>query len=155
MGYVRDMLFIHSGGLQTLEQLTSDFSVGEVVNRQELERQLVMVRLMRSKNMSTLNWREGITQDRRDRYVRYREADIGEELLQELQEAVNAEQAARDDYFVYYGGSQVLDHLIDKCDLKPGDYAPNFKIIVMPVDGTAVEAVPAGANGHPEMVAEV
>ena len=100
MGAVRDMHFLHSGAVHALEQLKQAFSVVDIVSRQELEIQYTMVGLNRQRFMSSLNWREGIVQDRFDRWKRNQALESwGERFKAEFEEADQDKQRARDTYF--------------------------------------------------------
>jgi len=131
LGTLRDFYFLHSGALQVVEQLLKDFSYGDIISRQELERQRALISIDILKHTSRLNWYEGIV---RDRKVRYDEnADTPQNaaiFLNELNEAADAHAKVRDEYFVHNGALQMIAYLMGECDLDDmGEFELTLNII--------------------------
>lgn len=121
LGIARDEFFLKSGALQGVRQLMERFTLGDLVARQEIERQRTHAQLKYQNCISRLNYWEGVVRDRQNRLNANKGGDIENMFLDELNHGYAKSTQARDDFFVWQGALQLLEHLIKETDLQRDD----------------------------------
>lgn len=132
----RDRYFVCSGAAHALGELISEFTLRDIVGRQELERHGQRAQNMVHYTISRVNFWEGIITDRKKRLERHADqpefaAVFGFELAEANQQAIKT----RDDHMTWKGGYQVIKMLIDECDLifRPR-WRPSTDVIMVDVE---------------------
>ena len=137
LGRLRDDYFLKSGATQSLEQLRDEFTMGDLISRQEIERHKSGMAATYITWQSKLNFHEGIVKDRHNRMMNNPDVEM---LKEELIEGVKFQNKVRDEFFMYQGSVEILKHLIDECDLQHDkDWQLVSRTVEIKVQGEAEE----------------
>lgn len=119
----RDYLFVCDGVRQAIEQLRENFSIGDIVSRQQLEAQRTTSVNQAQYHISRLNFWEGYVSSKQTEY-NAAPPEKQAELMAELHEAHAQSNEVRDHFFRWKGAMQLINQLVNECDFK---YDPDWE----------------------------